>query len=54
MKSLFLKKKYLLLLFGLTDILKLKAADSSIESILGESQKENKFYLKKIRYLFSP
>ncbi len=42
MKSLFFKKKYLFLLLGLTNISKLKAADSSFGSILGESKKENK------------
>ena len=51
MKSLFLKKNYLLLLLGLTNISKFKAADSSFGSILGESQKENKILFKENKIL---
>ena len=51
MKSLFFNKIYLLLLLGLANISKLKAANSSFDSIVGESQKIKKFFFKEIKIL---
>ena len=51
MKSLFFKKKYLLLLLCLTNISKLNAANLSFYSIVCETQKVNKILFKEKKIL---